>query len=180
MSNKVNDDEDLKLFQKAMSGVRPLDDDDRIHPVQNQKPVKIRSHTVDEENADAYISDPLNLKDVLQHDELSFARSGIQHKLQKKLKRGELTIEDELDLHGYTAVQAKTAINDFFENARNRGYRCIRIIHGKGQRSEEQVPILKSYVAHWLPQYPEVLAFCSATPRDGGTGAAYVLLKTKR
>ena len=37
--------------------------------------------------------------------------------------------------------------------------------------------MLKIKVNSWLRQKDQVLAFCSARPQDGGTGAVYVLLK---
>jgi DNA-nicking Smr family endonuclease len=55
---------------------------------------------------------------------------------------------------------------------------CIRIIHGKGKRSRNNKgPVIKTKVNHWLRQRDDVLAFCSARPIDGGTGAIYVLLR---
>ena len=50
-------------------------------------------------------------------------------------------------------------------------------MHGKGLRSGPAGPVLKNSVQHWLSQWDEVLAFVSAQPRDGGSGALYVLLK---
>ena len=50
------------------------------------------------------------------------------------------------------------------------------IIHGKGQSNKAAQAKLKSYVNRWLPDLPEVQAFCSAQPQHGGVGAAYVLL----
>jgi DNA-nicking Smr family endonuclease len=52
----------------------------------------------------------------------------------------------------------------------------VRIIHGKGRRSDQQGPVLKPAVAAWLRRRNEVLAYCSARPVDGGSGALYVLL----
>ncbi|MDH5660200.1 MAG: Smr/MutS family endonuclease, partial [Gammaproteobacteria bacterium] len=58
--------------------------------------------------------------------------------------------------------------------------RYVRIIHGKGYRSEQKIPVLKTHVAYWLPQHRDVMAFSSAQARDGGTGALYVILKVVR
>jgi len=55
--------------------------------------------------------------------------------------------------------------------------RCARIIHGKGIRSSSAQPVLKQKVNYWLRLHDEVLAFCSATRGDGGTGAVYCLLR---
>ena len=55
----------------------------------------------------------------------------------------------------------------------------MRIVHGKGLSSPGKIPVLKPRVNHWLAQRDEVLAFVSTPPRDGGTGAIYVLLKAR-
>ena len=74
-------------------------------------------------------------------------------------------------------ANASAALDRFLEESRRRGWRCVRIVHGKGFGSRSGVPIMKAHVDRWLRARPEVLAFCSATPPDGGTGALYVLLR---
>jgi len=69
-------------------------------------------------------------------------------------------------------------LNTFISEVRNRGLRCIRIIHGKGYGSSNQGPVIKPLVNQWLRKKAEILAFCSARPVDGGTGAVYVLVKS--
>ncbi|MDT8407876.1 MAG: Smr/MutS family protein, partial [Methylococcales bacterium] len=86
-------------------------------------------------------------------------------------------LEAELDLHGLTAQQAQLTLQDFLRYALQRGKRCVRIVHGKGYRSPDAAPVLKNQVNSWLRQYAAVLAFTSAAPRDGGTGAVWVLLR---
>ena len=110
-------------------------------------------------------------------DELYFARPGIQHRVVQELRRGHLEIGLELDLHGLTARHARADLNLFIEECHRRGVRCARIIHGKGYGSEERQPVLKQKLNLWLRQREDILAFTSATRRDGGTGAAYVLLR---
>ena len=126
------------------------------------------------------LSDPVDLRDAVVDDVLFFSRAGIQQKVQKKLRRGEFPIEEELDLRGYTVNEAKTAIQDFLYECKRQHIRYIRIIHGKGYRSDQKIPVLKTHVAYWLPQLSNVLAFSSALPKDGGTGAIYVILKSSR
>ena len=67
----------------------------------------------------------------------------------------------------------------FMQECRQFGYRHVIIIHGKGYRSQGR-PVIKPMVNRWLRQDDEVLAFCSARPKDGGTGAVYVLLRKTR
>lgn len=113
-------------------------------------------------------------------DKLSYAGSGVQHKVLQKLKRGQLPIEAALDFHGMMAEEAANQLSWFLGECHARGIRVVRIIHGKGHRSQDNVPILKNLLNQWLKDRPDVLAFCSAQPRDGGAGAVYVLLKNMR
>ena len=67
---------------------------------------------------------------------------------------------------------------DFLLDARSRGWRCVRIIHGKGLSSPNREPVLKSKVRRWLTQWESVLAYCEAPHHGGGGGAVIVLLKS--
>jgi DNA-nicking Smr family endonuclease len=110
-------------------------------------------------------------------EELFYCRSGLQHNVLRKLRRGHYAVEAELDLHGLRVAEARQALGTFLQNALERGIKTVRIIHGKGNGSLNKQPVLKGKVNHWLRQRAEVLAFCSARPVDGGTGAIYVLLR---
>jgi DNA-nicking Smr family endonuclease len=144
-----------------------------------RKPVPQQSLADAREVMDSLLSDDFEPVDVETGDELTFARPGLQHSVLRKLRRGQYAIEAELDLHGYTVAQAREELLLFIRDARSMNKRCVRIIHGKGNRSQKKLPVLKGKVNDWLRQKDEVLAFCSARRTDGGTGAAYVLLKRK-
>jgi DNA-nicking Smr family endonuclease len=101
----------------------------------------------------------------------------VQQAVLRKLRRGAFAIQAEMDLHGLTAGQAADEVPLFLHEAQERGLRCVRIIHGKGRKVADKGPILKPLLNHWLQQRREVLAFSSARPEDGGTGAVYVLLR---
>ena len=109
-------------------------------------------------------------------DELSFRRPHVPFKVLRDLKRGKYTIQDNLDLHGLTAREARLMLQEFMADALRHDRRCVRIVHGKGLRSGSRGPALKQKLNQWLPLWQEVLAFTSAPARDGGTGALYVLL----
>jgi len=108
---------------------------------------------------------------------LSFRRPGVRTQVLRRLRRGLFPIEDELDLHGLTQTRARDNLAEFIAHNRNAGHRCVRIIHGKGYRSGARGPILKIAVNLWLRHLGDVMAFTSARPIDGGTGAVYVLLR---
>ena len=108
---------------------------------------------------------------------LSFQRAGVRIQVVRRLRRGLYPIEDELDLHGLSQTAARDRLADFIARSRDVGYRCVRIIHGKGYRSGARGPILKTAVNLWLRRHTDVMAFVSARPIDGGGGAMYVLLR---
>lgn len=110
--------------------------------------------------------------------ELAWLRDGHSPQILKKLKRGRYSIGDELDLHHLTADAARASIRDFLDEAVAQRFGCVRIIHGKGHRSGPGGPVLKGLADHVLRRNRRVLAFASAPPAEGGTGAVLVLLKT--
>lgn len=173
--------DDAEQFRKAMTGVRRLEADDRawLRP----PPPSPRAHQTEAEERRVLqdlLSDAVDPADFEIGDELLFHRAGLQQPVLRKLRRGHYAVEGELDLHGHTVPDARHALTDFLAECGRRGRRCVRIIHGKGKRSPDKQPVLKVQVNHWLRQRNEVLAFCSARPVDGGTGAVYVLLRRSR
>jgi DNA-nicking Smr family endonuclease len=112
--------------------------------------------------------------------EQSFVRAGLNPDVLRKLRRGTWSVQAELDLHRHTVDEARVALADFLANARGQGWRCVRVIHGKGLGSPNREPKLKGKVRRWLQQRDEVLAFCEARPQAGGSGAVVVLLRGRQ
>lgn len=110
-------------------------------------------------------------------DELSYKRSGIQNGVFRKLRLGEYPIEARLDLHRRTVEQARQDVFNFVREGLQHGARSVLILHGKGERNVDGIAVIKSYLNKWLPELPDVLAFHSARPHHGGTGAVYVMLR---
>jgi DNA-nicking Smr family endonuclease len=110
-------------------------------------------------------------------DELNFLRDGLGTDTLRKLRRGHWKLQSEIDLHGLTVAEARPALVEFLNYCLREGLRCVRIVHGKGLGSKNQMPVLKRKVSSWLMQRDEILAFCQARRTEGGGGAAVVLLK---
>lgn len=169
------DPADIDLFRQMVGEVRPVKQGyaDTAAP---KPPARAKQQEADDKQV---LTDMLS--DHHEHletgDELSYHQIGIQKTVLRKLRRGQYRIEAEVDLHGYNSEQARQALLEFLAHAQNQGYRCIRIIHGKGI-SQAKGPVIKPLVNSWLRQKSSVLAFCSARPQDGGTGAVYALLKS--
>jgi DNA-nicking Smr family endonuclease len=177
MTKRNIDQEDVALFREAIGEVRPIDNG-RIEKAPNGAPPNPSKLIEDEEKAFSdSLSDLYDPDEIQPGDILSFQRSGIQNQQFRKLRSGHFSIQAELDLHGYFLDDARKALQQFIRENQKSGYRVLRIIHGKGYRSTNSGPVLKPMVNSWLRQCDEVLAFHSAQPRDGGTGAVYVLIK---
>ena len=108
----------------------------------------------------------------------TFVRSGIGRDVLAKLRRGHWAVQGEIDLHGLTASEAREALAQFLASARARGWRCVRVVHGKGLTSPGREPVLKGKTRTWLAQWDQVLAYCEAPRHSGGSGAVIVLLKS--
>jgi DNA-nicking Smr family endonuclease len=171
---------DRELFRKAVEDAKPLHQD-KIAPWKKKRPPRPRqqepvSDELDGDSNHLHYSE----NEIETGEELQFSRPGVQKRLFQDLRRGRLEIELELDLHGLTVRAARETLLLFLRDCHRRNVRCVRIIHGKGYGSEGRQPILKQKLNFWLRQRDDVLAFCSATSRDGGTGAAYVLLRSPK
>lgn len=172
----VTDDD---LFRDAMAGVTPLKRSDRQKPEHHQLEARPRSLEADDAAvmAELLSMDMDGPSEVESGDELSYRSPGVQDTVYRRLKRGTYHFGAELDLHGLRVEPAREAVRDFLVECRERNIRCVRIIHGKGLGSDNRGPVLKQWVDGWLRRRSEVLAFCSAQRRHGGTGAVYVLLR---
>jgi DNA-nicking Smr family endonuclease len=109
--------------------------------------------------------------------EQTFVRRGLGTDILVKLRRGHWAVQRELDLHRMTTDEAHDTLADFLLEARNRGWRCVRVIHGKGLTSPNREPVLKGKVRRWLSQWDDVLAYCEPGRHAGGGGAVVVLLR---
>ena len=167
------------LFRQLVSGTRPLDTKKR-HLESSAPPAAARSARREKTSAMEEAPAHPPAKDIEFGEALAFKRPQVPRSVMRQLRRGKFAVQDEMDLHGLIASEAHERLREFITVCNRRGIKCVRIVHGKGLRSGSTGPVLKTKVNHWLRQWDEVLAFCSTPPRDGGTGAVYVLLSNGR
>lgn len=171
-------DDDRALFRSAVADAKPLPESDapqRPRPKPHARFTQADERAVLDELVAAMPDGELETG-----DELNWRANGVQDSVMRKLRRGHWRIEGELDLHGSTALEAKQDIALFIQRARGAGLGCVRIIHGKGRGSRAGRPILKQLVGGWLRRRDDILAYTSARPSDGGTGALVVLLRNTK
>ncbi len=171
--------EEFKAAVEALGGVKPLAPHGRRHHALPPHPPHPKQRQLDERLVLAQsVSDEIDLESLLDTDEtLSYRRPGIGPDVLRRLRRGEWVIQSELDLHGHRVEQARAELAAFLKDALKRGWRCVRIVHGKGLGSKDRQPVLKGKVRAWLVQRDEVIAFCQARAAEGGSGALVVLLR---
>lgn len=177
MKKQALSDEDLDLFRESVGEVKRIVDDRADTGKPSPGPIPSQLHQDEQRVRDEMLADQYDPNHLNLADGISFQRAGVQNSVIRKLRRGQYSIGSELDLHGMTSREARLALIEFLSEARKAHQHCVRIIHGKGLRSSNKGPVLKPKVAKWLTQFDNVLAYCTARPTDGGTGAIYVLLK---
>ncbi len=107
---------------------------------------------------------------------LSYIAPGYAHRYLRRLIRGQYLIADEIDLHHLDLRRARELLASFLRHSQLGGRLCLRLIHGKGGQNGS---VLKAMVEQELVRRSDVIAFHSAPPRQGGTGAVDVLLRPR-
>ena len=170
------DEEDpAALFRAAVGPVAPLRKPVAAPPPAPRPRPATRRHDTPHDGKPARIADDPDAV-LLRGDASGFRRQRVAARDWQRLRRGQFSAQDELDLHGANALQAEALLSRFLAESIGSGLGCVRIVHGKGGASGEGVPVLKNLVDRLLRQRGDVLAFHSAPPAQGGTGALLVLL----
>jgi DNA-nicking Smr family endonuclease len=169
---------DKNLFTRAIGKVKPLPVHNKAHlPQTPRQPVATQLQKDEAKVIQDSLSDEFDVSTLLDTDEaLSFRRPSVGPEVTRKLRKGEWSIQREIDLHGLRSDEARLALTNFIREAHKHGIRCVRVVHGKGLGSPGKTPVLKSKVHSWLVQKNQVMAFVQAKPAEGGAGALVVLL----
>ena len=179
---KHSNSSDAALFRQSVGNVEPLKNGNRKrHEGSGRKPTaKATLRRRDErEVLSESLEDVPDGIDVATGEELRFNRPHVPEATLRRLRRGKFSVQDEVDLHGMKQDEARIHLREFIAFAVSKGFRCVRVVHGKGLGSGARGPVLKRGVNNWLRRWDDVLAFCSTPDNDGGTGAVYVLLKSR-
>jgi DNA-nicking Smr family endonuclease len=173
--------DDAAVFREAVKDVTPLPASGRIPLARTPRAPTPVQRIEDERQAlhDSLSVDESAELDLESGDVLRYLGDGVAPEVLRKLRAGQWAVQDELDLHGLRAEEARILLAEFLSGAYKRGLRCLRVIHGKGNRSPAGEPVLKKKIGAWMTQRGEVMAFCEARPAQGGSGAVMVLLKAR-
>jgi len=182
-----SEEDDTALFRDAIRGVRPIPLEERNRTAGLRLRAASAPVLTEDEEALAELTDlvsgiaAFDVSDTDEHVEGMVV--GLDPRLLRRLRAGELAYQAHLDLHGMTTDEAKKAVVEFVSTSMNAGRRCVLIVHGRGRNSPDQRPVLKEELKVWLTRGElgrRVLAFATARSYDGGSGAMYVLLRRER
>lgn len=175
MTDAFDDD----LFQSLMQDVAPIKQDTHAPQTARANAQRLADRQAEAQTIGQQASMPFSFEDVPlcdPDDFLSYKKDGVQDGVFRKLRLGKYEIQARLDLHKKRLPQAAEAIWAFLQQCQTLDARSVLIVHGKGKHLNPPA-LLKSHIAHWLPELEDVLCFHSAQPQHGGTGALYVLLR---
>jgi len=111
--------------------------------------------------------------------------AGLNRRQADALRGGNIAIDAQLDLHGFSSKEAGGKVAAFLARSARRGLRCVLVITGQGRRDPlaKARGVLRGGLERWLNEpatRPLVLACVPAQRRHGGQGAFYVLLRRRR
>jgi DNA-nicking Smr family endonuclease len=172
-----------ELFQDAMTDVQVIEEF-RVLPCAKRtgRTAPVRQNRDPDDDALLILrqlaegSVPINLSDTQEYVE--WTDPAVRGEIAGRLHAGQFSVQGFLDLHGFFGDEVNEELDRFLAEAFRKGWRCVKIIHGRGLRSVRG-PVLKDAVARrLLGRYrKQVVSFVSARQCDGGLGAVYVLLR---
>jgi len=164
------DAEDARLLAEALADVTPFSEESRQRVMMRPAPQRAAIGLPHKETTDPGSK---SFNDWAS----GYAAPGVPRSQVRQLKRGEIPVERTLDLHGCTVEEALRRLRQFVAGCRGAGVRCIRVVHGKGTHSPSGAGVLRDRVWEHLTRRHDVLIVEFAPLRDGGHGAACVLLR---
>ncbi len=181
MSNPSDiNEKERDLFRRSMADTKPLRQDKVLLKTPTPSPEPKQRQLDEQEVLKELRHGPLDMLEHSTGEDVVYKCASVDKATLRRLRRGQYSIEAQLDLHGLTTDKAEPQLRKFIAASVESGLRCVRVIHGKGNRSPGKTPVLKGLVHRKLRRNNNVLAFCSAPPNDGGAGAVYVLLRRRR
>ncbi len=176
-------DPDKELWRRVTAEVKPLRSQAKTSPASEPPRQPGKRETPAPAPVIRPVVPPVRPRTSADPELAHGVAAGLDKRTLAKLRRGQIPIEGEIDLHGSTQDQAHRALEAFLARSHAAGRRCVLVITGKGLRADGTGGVLRNAVPRWMNETPNrerILAFSHAIPPDGGEGALYVLLRRTR
>ena len=189
-NNVIKDDDlwksvtknDIKYIKANRHVDEKLNSEKKINITRNQRNLLVTNKEANKNNIKIETTSFKNNTNIQELDP-KIIPSGISASQADKLKKGKIRPEKTIDLHGFTQLRAHSYIKEELIKCHRSNIRSILVITGKKFGKLGAEGVLKKEVPKWLNLSPlkEIILMTSwATPRDGGEGALYVLLRRVR
>lgn len=175
---------DKEAFESAMGQVRPLGWSAAPLNLPQAFEIPVWSDSESEALAEleSFVAGRGEIDPFATGEGVEGATSRSNERFLPRLRNGDFSVQDHLDLHGLDARDARQELAMFLRGAQHKGHSCVRVVHGRGKHSPDEPSIVKREVTRFLASRKvrrTVIAFASARWKDGGSGAVYVLLYRK-
>jgi DNA-nicking Smr family endonuclease len=172
---------DDHLLNLAMSGVMPIEGPAQAPKIARAKPMHAEANddVLVMRELDELVNGDGDFDFADTEEFIEACRADLDRRILKRLRKGEFSFQAHIDLHGMNRQEARAAVGEFIKQSFVTSKKCVLIVHGRGLGSRDNIPVIKNKLAAWLTRGSigkKVLAYTSALPTDGGTGAVYVLL----
>ncbi len=178
MKESTEDD----AFEKLILNTHPLPKKHTNLYVRKPKPLITPQHRPIKEDTfeRIHLSDwDLEKSKSQTTDIISYKKCYFSKKQWRSFIKGDVGILICLDLHGLNREDAWEAVQAYVDDLYCRHIKWGLIIHGKGNASDNSIVNLKQLLAQHLQKLSHVLAYHTAMPKDGGSGALYVMIQSK-
>ncbi len=171
-----------KEFKKLLEGVKKIKSETSSDfcKIPKNKTFKKKAYDDFEDFIPAQVS--LENFTIESEDFLEYKGNGVQNSVFKKLKKAQIPVEENIDLHGMNILDAEMYLQSLLETIDTGFMMCVRVVHGKGYHTDKDTyqnnyPKIKNFTYRYLKQHKRTLAFVSCPPNRGGNGSLLVLLK---
>lgn len=181
-SNKSYEKTDEEIFQEAMADVKEIKEFREIPLNKVKKNISIK---IQKDNSLDILKEIISGKRKIPlsntPEYIEWVHPDVRKDITEMLHNGKFSIQDYIDLHGLTLIEAEKAFTQFIKNSIKKNIFCVKVIHGRGLRSPKG-PVLKHAVIKWLHEKFSkwLLAYATAKDCDGGLGATYIILKNNK
>ncbi len=179
-------EEDLNLWKEITSSIQPLKVNKKAHDDS-----KKNLFQPDEKNILSSYTSNKNLKKITEHSnqlkvKQNIQYTGIDRRTNQRMTRGNVEIGATLDLHGFNQIEAYDMLYNFIVKSYQDHLKLVLVVTGKGRIDNNKefnaVGVLKAKLPIWLKEqnfFNMVNGFRFSHQKHGGSGAYYVLLKSK-
>ena len=175
--------EERALWRRVTETVRPLEGR-AVEPTPTEDRQTIRSSRVQSRDVAQRVPTTLDTND--KRGQTPKPGETLDGGWDRRLRRGLVSPERTIDLHGHTLASAHAALDQGLDRAIADDVRTLLLVTGKPPREGAPPPrrgAIRASIGDWLAasrHASRIAAIRNAHPRHGGAGALYIILRRRK